>query len=101
MADLPDNYKRAADMMRRAAEQDECADWDDRMAALASYAKQVDDDDWDRLVLKIKRRAIRNYNKLAAEMGLPAWSGHQYRERTLAKARLAQMFGRDETEDRS
>jgi hypothetical protein len=39
---------------------DECADWANRAAALASYARQADDDALERLATRVRARAIRS-----------------------------------------
>ena len=44
-ARLPVAYEQAKVALAACAKIDECRDWADRAKALASYAKQADDDD--------------------------------------------------------
>ena len=47
---------------------DECKEWGDRMAALASYAKQADDDSLLKMAQRIKARAIRRTGELLKQI---------------------------------
>jgi len=53
-AELPVVYERAKEALARCSEIDECQDWADKAAALASYAKQAGDDELYHLALRIK-----------------------------------------------
>lgn len=55
---------------------DECMEWADKMAALASYAKQVDDDDLELHARRIRARAIRRCGELLKEIQ-PAHGANQ------------------------
>jgi hypothetical protein len=46
---------------------DECKTWADRAAALASYARQADDDSLQKFALRIQSRAIRRAGELLQE----------------------------------
>src|SRR5947207_14702595 len=63
-AQLPERYERAKTALAECARIDECKDWADKMAALASYAKQADDDDLQGLCVRIQGRAVRRCGEL-------------------------------------
>jgi hypothetical protein len=63
-ATLPVNYERAKEALRTCSSIDECKDWADKMAALASYAKQADDMTLHNLATRISARAIRRAGDL-------------------------------------
>jgi hypothetical protein len=67
-ARLPSNYVAARTAIQQCVKIDECKEWADRAAALASYAKQVEDE----LLLKdsqrIKARAISRVSELLREI---------------------------------
>jgi hypothetical protein len=63
-AALPATYERAKSALAACNQIDECKDWADKAAALASYAKQADDDSLQKLALRIQARAIRRCGEL-------------------------------------
>lgn len=63
-ATLPVSYERAKEALARCHAIDECKDWADKAAALASYAKQADDDTLQKFALRIQSRAIRRCGEL-------------------------------------
>ena len=63
-AALPGTYERAKEALARCHAIDECKDWADKAAALASYAKQADDHSLQKLALRIQSRAIRRCGEL-------------------------------------
>jgi len=63
-ADLPATYEHACSALAKCERLDECKDWADKAAALASYARQADDPTLERLAVRIKARAIRRCGKL-------------------------------------
>jgi len=63
-ATLPDTYQRAKDALATCDHIDECKTWADKMAALASYAKQADDPTLHRLAVRIQARAMRRAGEL-------------------------------------
>ena len=67
-ARLPTNYAAARKAIQACAQIDECKDWADKAAALASYAKQADDKDLLKKATKIKARAIRRCGELLEEI---------------------------------
>jgi hypothetical protein len=63
-AALPATYERAKIALAACNQIDECKDWADKAAALASYAKQADDNSLQKLALRIQARAIRRCGEL-------------------------------------
>jgi hypothetical protein len=63
-AALPANYQAATEALARCHRIDECKDWADKMAALASYAKQADDPTLHNFAVRISARAIRRCGEL-------------------------------------
>jgi hypothetical protein len=63
-AKLPVNYERAREALEKCEQIDECKDWADKAAAMASYAKQADDDSLFKTATRIKGRAIRRCGEL-------------------------------------
>lgn len=63
-ADLPAVYERAKLALTDCAKIDECADWSNKAAALGSYARQANDDELEKLAMRIRARAIRRCGEL-------------------------------------
>jgi hypothetical protein len=63
-ATLPVSYERAKTALAMCNEIDECKDWADKSAALASYAKQADDQTLHNFATRISARAIRRCGEL-------------------------------------
>ena len=63
-ARLPEAYEAAKLALANCASIDECQDWADKAEALASYAKQADDDTLRRQADRIQARAIRRCGEL-------------------------------------
>ena len=63
-AKLPATYEAAKNALAECSRVDECQDWADKMAALASYAKQSEDTELEKLALRIRARAIRRCGEL-------------------------------------
>lgn len=66
-ATLPQTYQRARAALVECQEVDECKDWADRAQALASYAKQAEDDELYQIARRIQGRAVRRVGELLAE----------------------------------
>lgn len=74
-ARLPQAYEAAKVALANCASIDECKDWADKAEALASYAKQADDDTLRRHADRIQARAIRRCGELLKQFdnrGRPA-----------------------------
>lgn len=63
-APLPARYEQAKAALAECDQVDECKDWADKAQALASYARQADDDALFRLARRIQARAIRRAGDL-------------------------------------
>lgn len=66
-APLPINYEAAKLALAACANMDECKDWSDRAAAIASYARQKRDRSLFDKAERIKARAIRRLGELVQE----------------------------------
>lgn len=63
-AALPESYERAKTALERCTNIDECKEWADKAAALASYAKQAEDETLHNLATRIQARAVRRCGEL-------------------------------------
>ena len=63
-APLPQMYEAARHALAECSRVDECKDWADRAAALASYARQADDDTLYQMARRIQGRAVRRCGEL-------------------------------------
>lgn len=63
-ADLPERYQAATQALAECTRIDECKDWADKAQALASYARQAQDDTLEKHALRIRARAIRRAGEL-------------------------------------
>jgi hypothetical protein len=63
-ARLPQAYEAAKLALSNCASVDECKDWADKAAALASYAKQANDEDLMKQATRIRDRAIRRMGEV-------------------------------------
>lgn len=63
-AKLPQTYEAAKTALANCASLDECRDWANKAQALASYAKQADDDTLRKLADRIQARAVRRCGEL-------------------------------------
>ncbi len=67
-ARLPKAYEAAQAALAECQQVDECKEWADKAAALASYAKQAQDDVLERMAQRIRARAIRRAGELLAQI---------------------------------
>lgn len=74
-ASLPVAYERAKEALAACDRVDECKEWADKAAALASYAKQSEDDTLYKHAVRIRARAIRRCGELLKEIGRPKQGG--------------------------
>lgn len=63
-ATLPQAYERAKVALSQCSEVDECKDWADKAHALASYAKQANDETLMKYAKRIQHRAFRRAGEL-------------------------------------
>jgi hypothetical protein len=74
-AKLPQAYEGAKTALAHCVEIDECKDWADKAQALASYAKQANDDQLMKMATRIRDRAIRRAGELLKQIE-PATGSH-------------------------
>jgi hypothetical protein len=67
-ARLPRSYEAARLALAECQGLDECKDWADKAAALASYARQAEDDQLERMAQRIRARAIRRAGELLRQI---------------------------------
>ena len=67
-ATLPQTYQAAQIALQECSQIDECKDWADKAAALASYARQAEDDQLERMAQRIRSRAIRRGSELVKQI---------------------------------
>ena len=67
-ARLPRTYEAARVALAECQGLDECKDWADKAAALASYARQAEDDQLERMAQRIRARAIRRAGELLKQI---------------------------------
>lgn len=67
-ARLPSTYNAAKRAISQCASLDECKDWSDKAAALASYAKQAQDDQLEQMAKRIRARATRRAGELLKQV---------------------------------
>lgn len=67
-ASLPRTYEAARVALSECSQVDECKDWADKAAALASYARQADDQELERMAQRIRARAIRRAGELLKQI---------------------------------
>lgn len=63
-ARLPAAYEGAKTALAECVQIDECKEWADKAAALASYARQSNDDELEKMAVRIRARAIRRAGEL-------------------------------------
>jgi hypothetical protein len=63
-APLPKTYDNAKRAIAECERMDECADWADKAAAIASYARQADDFELESSARRIRARAVRRCGEL-------------------------------------
>lgn len=82
-ATLPSTYHAAKRAISQCASIDECKEWSDKAAALASYAKQAGDDQLEKMARRIRARATRRAGEILKQIE-PAQGGdrgNQHRQR--------------------
>lgn len=67
-AKLPATYEGARTALAECTRIDECQEWADKAEALASYAKQAQDDDLRHMADRIQARAIRRAGELLSQI---------------------------------
>lgn len=67
-APLPATYEAARTALAHCQAIDECKDWADKAAALASYAKQSEDLELEKMAARIRARAMRRAGELLKQI---------------------------------
>ncbi len=67
-AELPSNYEHAIAALKECVLMDEVKEWANRMAAIASYARQSKDKSLEQMAARIRLRAMRRLGELLAEL---------------------------------
>lgn len=67
-APLPIKYAAAKQALAECSSVDECSTWAKKAAALASYARQADDDSLEKMAMRIRARAVRRCGELLKEI---------------------------------
>src|SRR5262249_20889757 len=67
-AKLPQNYQAAKTAIAQCERVDECADWANKMEAIASYARQSKDNSLRKAADRIQARAVRRCGELLNEI---------------------------------
>jgi hypothetical protein len=70
-APLPATYEAARSALAHCQAIDECKDWADKAAALASYARQSEDLELEKMAIRIRQRALRRASEIARQMMQP------------------------------
>jgi hypothetical protein len=68
VARIPQTYANAKSALYTCASIDECQEWADKAAALASYAKQAEDEELMKMAIRIRDRAIRRAGELLKQI---------------------------------
>lgn len=97
-ATLPQTYEAAKQALASCADIDECVDWADKAQALASYAKQADDDALQKLAVRIQARAVRRCGELLKQFDAKGRNQHTGEDvegthNTLSRREAAQQAG--------
>lgn len=67
-AQFPQVYAAASQQLATCARVDECKDWSDKAAALASYGKQANNLELENMAKRIRARAVRRMGELLKEI---------------------------------
>ena len=67
-AQLPASYENAKTALANCSSMDECKDWADKAKALASYARQSQDESLRKMAMRIQARAIRRAGELLKQI---------------------------------
>jgi hypothetical protein len=94
-APLPETYETAKLALAECVRVDECKQWADRAAALASYAKQADDKALRQMAIRIQARAIRRCGELLNDIE-PAQGGDRRSEQWNQKDGTVPLITREQ-----
>ena len=92
-AALPRTYEAAKSALAQCQALDECKDWSDKAAALASYAKQAEDDALLKMATRIKARAVRRAGELLRQIEPATGTTKKEGDRPFSRADAASEAG--------
>lgn len=96
-APLPATYEAARTALAQCQAIDECKDWADKAAALASYAKQSEDLELEKMAARIRARAMRRAGELLKQVSGRGNNQHtDGADSKLVQANLARQAGMSE-----
>lgn len=67
-ANLPARYEAAKAALASCLSIDECKEWADKAAALASYGKQAKDEEFTKMAMRIRARAVRRMGEILQQI---------------------------------
>lgn len=95
-ASLPKTYEAARTALAECQNIDECKEWADKAAALASYARQSEDFELEKMAVRIRARATRRAGEIAKQMMQPH-GGHNKQDNgggiLLPKEKIQEVSG--------
>lgn len=102
-ARLPETYENARTALAECQRIDECQSWADKAEALASYAKQADDDSLRKMADRIQARAIRRAGELLKQIepGTGKYQGKREGDRPLDRKQAAEDAGMSDHQRKS
>ena len=80
-ARLPANYESAKRALAACARMDECQEWAKKAEAMASYARQANDNSLRKMADRIQARAIRRCGELLKQIDRPQQGGRPKKNR--------------------
>lgn len=96
-APLPATYAAAKSALAECQAIDECKDWADKAAALASYARQSEDLELEKMAARIRARAMRRAGELAKQMMQPQGTNRFTNDRddaaVISKTKVQEVSG--------
>jgi hypothetical protein len=90
-AQLPRRYTEACAALFRCDQVDECAEWSNKAAAIASYAKQARDETLKVFAARIQARAVRRMGELL--QAVPAVKGRPAADVAVSRSAAARTAG--------
>lgn len=96
-APLPKTYETAKNALAQCQAIDECKDWADKAAAMASYARQSEDLELEKMAARIRARAMRRAGEIAKQMMQPQGTNRFTNDRddatVISKSKVQEVSG--------
>jgi hypothetical protein len=99
---FPKSYEQAKQALATCESLDECCDWADKAAALASYAKQANDPQLEKMSIRIRARAVRRAGELLKQFDGRATNAQKQTEGThslISRRQMAEAAGMSEHQE--